>query len=494
MPHQIDTTGRRLAVIGIALIGLATGCHDGTSPDAVANAAIRVSASTTGSDLDDGYTVTVGGGAIGAFRIGANGSATLDSLWPVSYAVWLDDIADNCTVAGPNPQRVIAVPATAAVDFAVTCVAKGTVQITNVTTGSPPDPDGYVVELERNSSTTSTVVPPGGTASVVVTPGIYTVSVSAVAANCTVTVQPGGFTRQVEVVSGATITIAFAVSCAPVPTPDVAFVRDGRIYRMNPDGAGVVRLSDGPGDADPAWSPDGQRIAFARGVGEDSWGTGTHGIHIMDADGSNVVRLTNAGRQPAWSPDGRTIAFAGQCDDGQGCILVANVDAGGTNLVRLGFKAGFHDSPAWSPDGSRIAFTSDVRAYDFLFDLYVMNADGSGIQPLLEGPFFANDGVFYFQPAWSPDGRRIAVVVCGWAWAFCYPNSSVAVANADGSGLTTLAAAGGYARPTWSPSGDEIAFSSASCPTCRSDIYVVRANGSDRRLLVTDGHSPSWRW
>jgi len=169
------------------------------------------------------------------------------------------------------------------------------------------------------------------------------------------------------------------------------------------------------------------------------------------------------------------------------------VDADETNPVRLGFNAGFHDSPAWSPDGSKIAFTSDWRAYDFVYDLYVMNADGSGVKALLEAPFGDGAFTFYFQPAWSPDEHRIAVVVCVDAWDDCYPDSNVAVANAEGSGLTTLAAAGGLARPAWSPSGDEIAFSSASCRTCRSDIYVVRVNGSDRRLLVTDGHNPSWR-
>ena len=114
--------------------------------------------------------------------------------------------------------------------------------------------------------------------------------------------------------------------------------------------------------------------------------------------------------------------------------------------------------------GTRIAFTSDYRFFDTLFDLYVANVDGSGVKTLLEGPAFWDDGLtFYFQPAWSPDGGRIAVVVCGWAWDNCYPDSHVAVANADGSGLTTLAPSGGYARPTWSPDGRTIAFSSSSC-------------------------------
>src|SRR4029453_19330295 len=147
---------------------------------------------------------------------------------------------------------------------------------------------------------------------------------------------------------------------------------------------------------------DGRRIAFARNTGgKDLWVTGIVDIFVMDADGSHVVQLTHTGyaRQPTWSPDGRQIAFAGKCD-GQGCILVTRADSGGTILRRVGVDRGFHDSPAWSPDGSKTTFTSDQRAYDILFHLYVMNADGLDVKTLLAGPFFAKDGLtFFFQPA-----------------------------------------------------------------------------------------------
>ncbi len=65
-----------------------------------------------------------------------------------------------------------------------------------------------------------------------------------------------------------------------------------------------------------------------------------------------------------------------------------------------------------SPDGTKIAIVSDWRAYDIVYDLYVMNADGSDVKLLLGGPFFA----YYFQPAWSPDGGTIALSVCPYAW------------------------------------------------------------------------------
>jgi Tol biopolymer transport system component len=126
--------------------------------------------------------------------------------------------------------------------------------------------------------------------------------------------------------------------------------------------------------------------------------------------------------------------------------------------------------------------------------VYVMNADGSDPTALLQGPFFTADGhQFYFQPAWSPDGRRIAMVVCGYASDDCYPDSSIGTANSDGSGLTLVAAAGGFARPAWSPEGGRIAFGATTCRSCPSDVYVMRADGSERRLLVANGSSPAWR-
>jgi Tol biopolymer transport system component len=123
-----------------------------------------------------------------------------------------------------------------------------------------------------------------------------------------------------------------------------------------------------------------------------------------------------------------------------------------------------------------------------------MGADGSDPKVVLQGPFFWADGLqFYFQPAWSPDGRRIAMVVCGYAWDNCYPDSRIGIANADGSGLTLIAAAGGFARPAWSPDGGRIAFGVTTCRTCASDLYVMRTDGTERRLLVANGSSPAWR-
>jgi TolB protein len=497
---------RVIGLVSVAAIAALSACSDATKPGpGEPNAgspnvgAIQVLASTTGPDLDDdGYLVTVDTATTAAGRVAPNESTILSGLRRGPHAVWLRDVAEHCAVNEPNPSTVLVeVNKTVSVAFAVKCAGRSQLSITTETSGSPPDPDGYVVNVGGSSSSTSAYVPVAGTVNVAVAPGTHEVSLEGVATNCNVL---SGRTHQIDVAAHDTVAVSFAIRCEASSVSELLFVRDGRIYGVNSDGTGLVRFSDGPNDADPSWSLDGRRIAFARNSGgRDEWGREFRDIYVMDADGSTAMQVTHTGyaRQPAWSPDGRKIAFASYCTDGQGlqgCILVTGADADGSSLVRRGFDRGVHDSPAWSPDGSRIAFTSDYRAYDILFDLYVMNADGTGVGPLLQGPFFWKDGLtFYFQPAWSPDGRKIAVVVCPYAWDDCYPDSSIAIANADGSGLTTITAAGGFARPTWSPNGSHLAYSSTFCRTCPSSIYVVRADGSEKRLLIADGHSPAWR-
>ncbi len=274
----------------------------------------------------------------------------------------------------------------------------------------------------------------------------------------------------------------------------LAFVseRDGNseIYVMNVDGTGLLRLTNDAGrDADPAWSPDGKRIAFV------SDRAGSSDIYVMNADGSNLVRRTQTGlsEAPAWSPDGSKIAFS-SLRDGQFGIYVMSVDGDWANPTRVGYDRGWNAHPAWSPDGGQIAFVSDWRAFDFLYDVYVMNADGSNITSLFAGPFFSRDGqVFYFQPSWSPDGRKMAVVVCGYAWDNCYPSSAIAIASANGDGLTTLVQAGGFARPAWSPDGSTIAFSSQACRKCAGSLRYVSTDGTKSGLIFSNGHSPAWR-
>jgi TolB protein len=217
----------------------------------------------------------------------------------------------------------------------------------------------------------------------------------------------------------------------------------------------------------------------------------------MDADGSNVVRLTHEGKlnaAPAWSPDGRSIAFS-SLRDGQWGIYVMDLDGDLSKPKSVGYDAGYQVDPAWSPDGKTIAFTSDARAYDFLFDIYVTDPDHSNVRLLVNGPFFWVDGLkFFFQPAWSPDGTRLAMVRCVWSWDKCFPESTIVIANADGSGLTTLVGTAGNARPAWSPDGTMIAYSYQLCrEQCESSIRYTTSDGRTGGLILQGGRSPTWK-
>ncbi len=245
----------------------------------------------------------------------------------------------------------------------------------------------------------------------------------------------------------------------------------GDIYVMNADGSGRERLTTNPGpDSDPAWSPDGRKIAFVSGR------DGNSGIYVMNADGTQQRLLMRAKvsypPQLVWSPDGQKLAFTVALTsgpDGNLEIYVMNADGSGLrNLTRSRVRDSY---PVWSPDGRRIAFESD-------WQVNVMNADGSPAPRRL-----THNGGRNFNPTWSPDGQRIAFEhrrrqgTSHWVGAWGY---KVYVMNADGSGRRRLTHGG--SQPRWSPDGRQIAF--VSKRDGYPDIYVMNANGSRQRNLT----------
>jgi len=282
------------------------------------------------------------------------------------------------------------------------------------------------------------------------------------------------------VISGASDSSSYPINQASNPAEDrhpawspdgskVAFDSDRNgnvdIYVMNADGTDLIRLTDDPNrDQYPAWSPDGSMIAF------ESNRDGDVEIYVMRTDGSNPINLTNntfSDWDPCWSPDGTKIAFE-SFRHGNSEIYLMNAD--GSDQTNLTNNPANATACSWSPDGSRIAFNTDR---DGNVEVYVMNAGGSGQTRLTNNP--AHDGL----PSWSPDGTKIAFI------SNRDGNSEIYVMRTDGSGqfrFTDNPEEDQY--PAWSPDGTRIAYE-ADVFDYR-EICVMDADGSNQTNLTNN--------
>jgi serine/threonine protein kinase len=198
------------------------------------------------------------------------------------------------------------------------------------------------------------------------------------------------------------VTVGLEMESWPSLAPDGRSFSYSSVASGNPDiyvqrigGHNATNLTKDSPDTDdqPAFSPDGSRIAF-HATREGG------GIFVMGATGESVRRLSDFGFNPAWSPDGRFLVVSEitfevpQSRPGFGKLWVIAVEGGAKRPLPTADAV----QPAWSPDGSRIAYWGTAEGGRR--DIWTVAADGSG------GPVqVTSDAAIDWSPVWSPDGR-----------------------------------------------------------------------------------------
>ncbi len=228
-------------------------------------------------------------------------------------------------------------------------------------------------------------------------------------------------------------------------------------------------------------------------------------LYIMDMDGSNQRNITkqsndssypNNNKGPVASPDGMQIAFESD-RDGNGEIYVIDITSEvQTNLTK---NPANDYGPTWSPDGKFIAFLSDRDAIlvnkerDFWTNnIYIMKADGSDVRRLTTD----NVTYGYGNPAWSPDGKNIAICLMAISlYGFPYSAGIHTLALKDSS-LTRITSGSldVQCQPNWSPDGMRMLYTVFG--SLYSEIYVMNSDGTGQAALSVDSSTldiaPSW--
>ncbi len=256
------------------------------------------------------------------------------------------------------------------------------------------------------------------------------------------------------------------------------FLVDKQVYRMDSDGYNMTAVTGRGEEAlSPTWSPDGARVAYTQ------FDEGRGSIVIEDRGGTKRS-VPGTGRDlnitPAFSPDGQWLAYARVGEDGTDIFKVSLAGSGGPQRLTAGRFAD-NLSPTWSPDGRRIGFVSTRSG---LPQVYVMGADGTD-QELL-APFDYGVTGSSNAPEWSPDGASLVF------HRDVSRSPQVFVLDINSRRVRQLTSSGRNEDPTWAPDGRHVAF--ISDRSGRRQLWVIDMESGRVRQLRTSAsvRLPSW--
>jgi Tol biopolymer transport system component len=259
------------------------------------------------------------------------------------------------------------------------------------------------------------------------------------------------------------------------------------------------KLTSGPSSSGWAvWKPGGAKLAFDsdRADPDPTDARAINDIFKMNPDGTGVVKLTDSkafNSGPGWSPDGRKIAFESDRADRPGRAKIHVMDSDGTNVRRvstLPAYAMFDTAPRFSPDGRRIVFTRYVKDPG-LSALFTVRVDGGGLKRLT--PWYIGAG----DADYSPNGKKL--VFEAYYHKRC-SNGEAYTVDSDGKHLTNISHNGcqaGSSDPVWSPNGKKILVRSAHAEGGEFGIGLATMNpdGSALHFITPkpeEGHHPDW--